>query len=125
MKVTLALVSIALSTPLALAVRAQDVGERVPLKYPVEHNHRNGSCRGELTIDKWVFTYTSEDRPEDSRSWKVTDVKEVSSKTPQELVVKTKESSVGTIGQDRNYKFKVLGAGIEREVVDFMIRRVK
>ena len=55
----------------------------------------------------------------------MTDLKDVQSKTPSELALKTKESSAGTLGQDRNYKFKVLGGGIEKDVVDFMIRRVK
>lgn len=125
MKTMPLVVSLAASLGLASAAPCQDVGERVPLKYRVEHNHRSGSCKGELTIDKWVFTYTSEDRPEDGRTWKVTDLKEVQSKTPQELVLKTKESSAAMLGQDRNYKFKVLGGGIEREVVDYMNRRVK
>jgi len=102
----------------------QDVGDRVPLTYSVEHKHRTGSCKGELVIDKWAFTFTSQDKPEDSRTWKVTQVKDVESKTPDELVLKTKESSAGTLGQDRNYKLTVLGGGIQKEVVDYMNRRV-
>ena len=125
MKKTPLLVSLAAALSVASLARPQDVGDRVPLKYQVEHNHRNGSCKGELTIDKWAFSYTSADRPEDSRTWKVTELKEIQSKTPQELVLKTKESSAAMLGQDRNYKFKVLGAGIEREVVEYMNRRVK
>jgi len=125
MKTTSLLVSLAAALSVAHVARPQDVGDRVPLKYQVEHNHRSGICKGELTIDKWVFTYTSEDRPEDSRTWKVTEVKEVQSKTPQELVLKTKESSAAMLGQDRNYKFKVLSGGIERDVVEYMNRRVK
>ncbi len=105
--------------------QSQPVSERVPLKYHVEHQHTTGSCKGELTIDKWQFSYLSEDRPQDSRTWKLTDLRDVESKTPTELVLKTRESGAKTLGQERNYKFKLLGAGIERDVVEYMRDRVK
>jgi len=105
------------------AAAAQLVADRVPLKIPVEHMHKMGSCKGELTIDKWRFTFTSADKPEDSREWKLTDLKEAESKTPDELVLKTRESGMKTLGQERNYKFKVPG-GIERAIVDYMNDRI-
>ena len=54
---------------------AQSVADRVPITYAVEHAHSTGSCKGELIIDKWRFAYTSTDRQEDSREWKLTDLK--------------------------------------------------
>lgn len=116
---------VAAAFSLTQPAQAQDVADRLPLKYEVVHNHKKGSCNGVLTIEKWTFTYVSADRPEDSRTWKVTDIKEVESKTSDELVLKTRESGAKTLGQDRNYKFKVAGAGIEREVVDYMNSRVR
>lgn len=105
---------------------AQSVQDRVPLTYKVEHEHRRGLCSGELTIDKWQFAFTSADKPEDSRTWKLTDLKEVESKVPTELVLKTRnEAAAKGMGLDRNYKFKVLGSGIEREVVEYMKDRVQ
>ena len=103
---------------------AQQVQDRVPLTLAVEHQHVRGSCKGELVIDKWVFTYTSTDRPEDSRTWKLTDLKEAESKIPTELILRSRESGAKTLGQDKNYKFKV-PAGLARDVLDYMNDRIK
>ena len=121
-------VGVALAALVALAgvVSAQKmVGDRVPLSFEVVHQHNTGECRGTFTIDKWKFTYESVDRPQDSRSWRLTDIKEFESKTPAQLIVRTRESGKATLGQDKNYKFKVLGAGIDPDVVFWMNDRVK
>ncbi len=121
-------VGMALGALVALAgvVSAQKmVGDRVPLSFEVVHQHNSGECRGTFTIDKWKFTYESVDRPQDSRSWRLTDIKEFESKTPAQLIVRTRESGKATLGQDKNYKFKVLGAGIDPDVVFWMNDRVK
>lgn len=104
---------------------AQMVADRVPLTYDVIHLHTNGQCHGKLTVDKWKFTYESSDRPQDSRTWKVTELKAVESKTRDQLILRSTESNKSTLGQDKNYKFKVLGAGIEHEVASWMNDRVK
>ena len=103
---------------------AQSVADRVPITYAVEHAHSTGSCKGELIIDKWRFAYTSTDRPEDSRAWKLTDLKLAESKTPNELILRTRESGKKTLGQDRNYKFRIPGAGIPKDVIDYMNDRI-
>ena len=103
---------------------AQSPADRVPITYAVEHQHSTGSCRGELIIDKWRFTYTSTEKPEDSREWKLTDLKLAESKTPNELILRTRESGKKTLGQERNYKFKIPGAGIPRDVIDYMNDRI-
>ena len=121
-------IGLALAALVALAgvVSAQKmVGDRVPLSFEVVHQHNTGECRGTFTIDKWKFTYESVDRPQDSRSWRLTDIKEFESKTPAQLIVRTRESGKATLGQDKNYKFKVLGAGIDPDVVFWMNDRVK
>ena len=107
------------------ALSAQMIGDRVPMDFQVVHQHNTGECRGTLTIDKWKFTYTSVDRPEDSRTWKVTDIKEFESKTRDQLIVRSRESGKATLGLDKNYRFKVLGAGIDPDVVFWMNDRVK
>ena len=112
-------------TPITLGSAPQPVENRLPLTLAVEHQHSMGSCTGELSIDKWVFTFTSKTKPEDSRTWKVTEIRVVESKRPDELVFRTRESGMKTLGQDRNYKFKVPGEGVSREAVDFMNQRVK
>lgn len=105
---------------------AQSINDRVPLSFEVEHTHNGGGkCRGTLTVDKWRFTYDSVDKPEDSRTWKITEVNEVESKTPRQLTLKTTESGAKTLGQGRNYKFNVLGRGIDPDVVAWMQDRVK
>ena len=71
---------------------AQSPAERVPITLAVEHLHTTGSCKGELTIDKWLFTYRSTERPEDDRDWKLTELKAAESKKPNELVLRTRES---------------------------------
>lgn len=111
------------ATVLGSTIGAQTAADRVPITYAVEHVHSTGSCKGELIIDKWRFTYTSTDRPQDSREWKLTDLKQAESKTPNELILRTRESGKGTLGQDRNYKFRIPG-GIPRDVIDYMNDRI-
>lgn len=115
----------ALAFGLAPLAGAQMVGDRVPLSFDVEHEHNSGRCHGTLTIDKWKFVYESIDRPQDSRTWKITEIDKVESKNPRELVLKTTESGKSTLGQGRNYKFRVLGAGIDPDVVAWMQDRVQ
>lgn len=121
----LTLLTAALACVAAAPAGAQSVNDRVPLTFQVEHTHNNGSCRGTLTIDKWRFAYDSVDRPEDSRSWKITEIEKVESKTPRDLVLRTTESGKKTLGQGRNYKFRVLGGGIDPEVAAWMQDRVQ
>ena len=103
---------------------AQSPADRVPFSFQVEHMHAMGSnCKGELTIDKWLFTYKSSDKPEDNREWKMSELKAAESKKPDELILRSRESGAKTLGQDKNYKFKVPG-GIEKAVVDYMNDRI-
>ena len=78
---------------LAGPVAAQPPADRVPITFAVEHQHSTGSCKGELTIDKWLFTYRSGDRPDDDRDWKLTELKAAESKKPNELILRTRESA--------------------------------
>ena len=107
---------------LAGPVAAQPPADRVPITFAVEHQHSTGSCKGELTIDKWLFTYRSSDRPDDDRDWKLTELKAAESKKPNELILRTRESVKG-LGLDKNYKFKVPG-GMDRAVLDYMNDRI-
>ncbi len=104
---------------------AQPIGDRVPLSFEVVHLHNTGECHGTLTIDKWKFSFESADRPEDSRAWKITEIDKVESRHPHELVLRTAESGKSTLGQGRNYKFRVLGAGIAPDIVAWMQDRVQ
>lgn len=110
---------------LAATAGAQMIGDRMPMTFDVVHLHNSGECHGTLTIDKWKFTYESVDRPEDSRTWKITEIDKVESKNPRELVLKTTESGKSTLGQGRNYKFRVLGSGIDPDIVAWMQDRVQ
>jgi hypothetical protein len=107
---------------LCVPLLAQRVADRVPITIEVEHVHRTGSCKGELTVDKWLFTYRSSDRPEDNRDWKLTELKAAKSKNPSELTLETRESAKVT-GLDRNYRFKVPG-GLDRALLDYMNDRI-
>ncbi len=102
---------------------AQSPAERVPIALAVEHLHTTGSCKGELTIDKWLFTYRSTERPEDDRDWKLTELKAAESKKPNELILRTRESGAKTLGLDKNYKFNVPG-GIDRALLAYMSERI-
>lgn len=115
----------AVAFAVATLAGAQMVGDRVPLRFDVEHEHNGGKCSGTLTIDKWTFVYESIDRPQDSRTWKITEIDKVESKNPRDLVLKTTESGKSTLGQGRNYKFRVLGSGIDADVVAWMQDRVQ
>jgi hypothetical protein len=108
---------------LAGPVVAQPAADRVPITIAVEHLHNTGSCKGELTIDKWLFTYRSADRPDDDRDWKLTELKAAESKKPNELVLRTRDSVKG-LGLDKNYKFKVPG-GMDRAVLAYMNDRIE
>ena len=103
-------------------VMAQSPADRVPITFAVEHQHNTGSCKGELTIDKWLFTYRSTDRPDDDRDWKLTELKAAESKKPNELILRTRDSVKG-LGLDKNYKFKV-PAGMDRALLDYMNDRI-
>jgi hypothetical protein len=48
----------------------------------VEHLHNTGSCKGELTVDKWLFSYRSTDRQTTTGDWKLTELKAAESKKP-------------------------------------------
>jgi hypothetical protein len=108
---------------LAGAATAQTPAERVPITLAVEHLHNTGSCKGELTIDKWLFTYRSSDRPADDRDWKLTELRSAESKKPDELVFRTRESGVKTLGLDKNYKFRVPG-GLDRALFAYITERI-
>jgi hypothetical protein len=107
---------------LGVPARAQGPADRVPITIAVEHVHKSGSCKGELTVDKWLFTYRSTDRPEDNRDWKLTELKAAESKNPSELTLKTRESGKVS-GLDKNYRFKVPG-GLDRALLDYMNDRI-
>ena len=107
---------------LAGHVLAQSPADRVPITFTVEHLHTTGSCKGELTVDKWLFTYRSTDRPDDNRDWKLTELKAAESKKPNELILRTRDSVKG-LGLDKNYKFRV-PAGMDRAVLDYMNDRI-
>jgi hypothetical protein len=113
-----ALVVIAVAGP----ARAQRPADRVPIHIAVEHLHNSGSCKGELIVDKWLFSYRSTDRPNDDRDWKLTELKAAESKKPNELVLRTRDTLRG-LGLDKNYKFRVPG-GLDRAVVDYMNERI-
>jgi len=95
---------------------------RVPIQVAVEDLHNTGSCKGELIVDKWLFSYRSTDRPNDNRDWKLTELKAAESKKPDELVLRTRDTVRG-LGLDKNYKFRVPG-GIDRKVLDYMNERI-
>jgi hypothetical protein len=101
---------------------AQPPADRVPITIAVEHVHKSGSCKGELTVDKWLFTYRSTDRPEDNRDWKLTELKAAESKNPAELTLKTRESGKVS-GLDKSYRFRVPG-GLDRALLDYMNDRI-
>ena len=101
---------------------AQNPADHLPIHIAVEHLHNSGSCKGELIIDKWLFSYRSSDRPNDNRDWKLTELKSAESKKPDELVLRTRDSVRG-LGLDKNYKFRVPG-GLDRKVLDYMNERI-
>jgi hypothetical protein len=107
---------------LAVPAWAQPPADRVPITITVEHVHKSGSCKGELTVDKWLFTYRSTDRPEDNRDWKLTELKAAESKNPAELTLKTRESGKVS-GLDKSYRFRVPG-GLDRALLDYMNDRI-
>jgi len=106
----------------AVVAAAQSPADRVPIHIAVEHLHNTGSCKGELIVDKWLFSYRSTDRPNDDRDWKLTELKAAESKKPDELVLRTRDSVRG-LGLDKNYKFRVPG-GLDRKVLDYMNERI-
>ena len=53
----------------------------------------------------------------------MTELKAAESKKPDEVILRTRESGAKTLGQDKNYKFKVPG-GIDKAVVDYMNDRI-
>jgi hypothetical protein len=107
---------------LAGPATAQNPADRAPITFAVEHLHNTGSCKGELKVDKWLFSYRSADRPDDDRDWKLTELKAAESKKPNELVLRTRDSVKG-LGLDKNYKFRVPG-GMDRAVLDYMNDRI-
>ena len=120
----IALISIPalLLTGVAGLAAVQSPAERVPITIAVEHLHTTGSCKGELTVDKWLFSYRSADRPDDNRDWKLTELRAAESKKPNELTLRTRQSGKA-LGLDKNYRFRVPG-GVDRALLDYMNDRI-
>jgi hypothetical protein len=106
----------------AVVAAAQSPADRVPIHIAVEHLHQTGSCKGELIVDKWLFSYRSTDGPNDDRDWKLTALKAAESKKPDELVLRTRDTVRG-LGSTRSSNFRVPG-GLDRKVLDYMNERI-
>lgn len=84
--------------------------------YQVRHDHRIGSCRGQLILTDTRLAFESIDEIDDSRQWALEDLKEVE----QDGVYKLKvEPFIGN-----TYNFELIGQGMDSAQFRGLVERI-
>ena len=84
--------------------------------YTVKHDHRFGSCRGQLIIRGDIIAYDSLSDIGHSRRWQLVDVKEMEQKNPYQLSIEA--FSGGT------YNLEIQGRGMEPADYKLLVERI-
>ena len=77
--------------------------ETLPLTFAARHNHRLGSCRGELNLTTLGLRYVSEDH---DWAWSHDEIRILERPNADTLYVETFEKDVIGLGKNKRYKFK-------------------
>ena len=80
--------------------------ENLPLRFAARHNHRLGSCRGELNLTTLGVRYLSEDH---DWAWSHDEIRILERPDADTLHVETFEKEVIGLGKNKRYKFKPHG----------------
>jgi len=99
--------------------------ESFPIVVEVEHKHNFGSCEGRLTFKEEGVVFQSYDRKQDSRSWKYVDLRWIDRPSPYEVSIKTTERELSTAGRQRDFDFRIKGAGMPDTSFDLVADRIK
>jgi serine/threonine-protein kinase len=87
--------------------------EALPIEYRAEHNHRIGSCRGQLTLEATGISFRSQDHAWD---WSYPSIRGVQRRSRWSLEFATSETETLRLGGDKRYRFKLTREGLSREV---------
>ena len=92
------------ASDLHIEVTDQIWGRKLPLSFPVRHNHRFGGCDGELTITTLGIQYES-----DAHDWAFSheDIRVLERPDQNTLYVETSEREVLGLGKNKRYRFEV------------------
>ena len=80
--------------------------ENLPLTFAARHNHRLGSCRGELNLTTLGVRYLSEDH---DWAWSHVEIRILERPDANTLYVETFEKDVISLGKNKRYKFEPHG----------------
>ena len=80
--------------------------ENLPLTFAARHNHRLGSCRGELNLTTLGVRYLSEDH---DWAWSHDEIRILERPDANTLYVETFEKDVISLGKNKRYKFEPHG----------------
>lgn len=80
--------------------------ETLPLTFAARHNHRLGSCRGELNLTTLGVRYASEDH---DWAWNHKEIRVLERPDDDTLYVETFEKDVISLGKNKRYKFELDG----------------
>jgi serine/threonine protein kinase len=87
--------------------------DSLPLAFLAEHNHRIGSCRGQLVIAEAGIGYASRDHGRMSWSW--AEIRRLERDGSRRLEVTTEETEVLRLGGPKRYDFRLLDGAIAPE----------
>jgi hypothetical protein len=101
------------ATPAATPATQEKSDEQ---RYRAQHDHTFGSCNGQLVITLDRIVYESVTAMGHSRQWTLRDIKEIKSDSPYMLEI--------TPFTGDNYKFQLLGTGIDPADFRALIERI-
>jgi tRNA A-37 threonylcarbamoyl transferase component Bud32 len=97
--------------------------DTLPIHVFAEHNHRIGSCRGELTLEPTGLAFRSRDHGQ--WQWSFADIQVVRRKGLREMELVTNETEALRLGGAKRYDFKLLGELPDREVLARFLELVR
>jgi hypothetical protein len=87
--------------------------DALPLEYRAKHNHRIGSCSGQLTIEADALAYRSRDHG--LWRWGFDELEEMRRKNRRELELVTRENDALRLGSGKHYDFELQGATLDAD----------
>jgi hypothetical protein len=96
-----------------------------PIEVEVEHKHNFGSCQGKLLFKEDRVVFQSYDRKQDSRSWKYSDLRWIDRPSSYEISIKSNERATSSFGRQRDFDFRIKGAGMPDASYELVADKIK
>jgi hypothetical protein len=120
---TLKRMAFAVTASIGFLLAIASIASAQEFTFPVEHNHKFKSCKGDLMINGEGVEYRTTHKNH-SRKWTYIDIKMITLVSPRRVNVLTYESRPLTLGRDEAFQFKVLKGELSKDVNDFLLARV-